>query len=268
MEAPLIGAGNMDGPILARQELGEPLDGILGYGIHREMRPNRNYLDQRRQRQLRIVPQIDQPVVIEELEQPRQRPGGRQQQPRRVAEVPNEDMVQEQENLRMIANRLHTANRYQYQSIKRIQNNYNVNPENPVFAHAAGDEIQKANFLRYFTTRKRPRHCDFSDADLIYFLRLHAFCVPRTMNLIQSLKLKAIRYMADFDFPNQTQEQVYRIIASSVAAAMIVTEEEEMMLETVRTHSCMIEKFQPFFHTGLYREGFFQRGFSRDKYLA
>lgn len=168
--------------------------------------------------------------------------------------------VAQREADRMEANRLHTPHRFKYAGVKRNVDHFNAEPDNAAYVPAPCIERTKHNFLWYFTKRRQPKYGEFADADLISFLRFHAFCVPRTPALIQTLKQRAIRFMADFDMAEHTMADIYRIVACSVAAAMIVTPEEELMRETIRSHSNMIEKYQPFFQGGQYRAGFLGYG--------
>lgn len=184
-------------------------------------------------------------VIVEEVAEPPPDPPG-------VAAL--------REAERMQANRLHTPHRFKYAGVKRRAEHFNAEPDNVAYVPAPCEERTKQNFLWYFTKRRRPKFAEFADADLVNFLRFHAFCVPRTPALIQSLKQRAIRFMADFDMANHSMADVYRIVACSVAAAMVVTPEEELVRETIRSHSNMIEKYQPFFSSGQYRAGFLGYG--------
>lgn len=181
-----------------------------------------------------------------------------------IVEEPAEEAAENQavvdERVRMDKNRAHTPNRFSYMSRKRNAEHFNADPDCPQYVHVAAEEITKHNFLWFFTKRRRPRYSDFADTDLVNYLRFHTFCVPRTPTLIQTLKLKAIRFMSDFDMGNHTMEQIYRIMATSVAAAMVITPEEELIRETISDHSNMITKYQPFFQTGQYRAGFLGYG--------
>lgn len=161
---------------------------------------------------------------------------------------------------RLEANRLHTPNRHNYRGLKRNADHFNAEPENPPFVIEHRREFTKHNFLWFFRMRRRPVYNHFADTDLVSFLRLHSFCVPRTPTLIQSLKLKAIRYMSDFDMSDYSSAEVYSIIAPSVAAALVVTDQEELVRETIRSHSNNLEKYQPFFSQGQYRNGVFGYG--------
>lgn len=68
-----------------------------------------------------------------------------------------------------------------------------------------------------------------TDADLLYELKLEAFGVPRTPLLIQQLKQKAKRFIAQWDMSLYTTEQVYQMIARSIAQAMMIDKEEERL---------------------------------------
>lgn len=215
------------------------------------------------------VPAVEQPEVVEQRNIMIRDPDN----PNRLMPVqlaaPGAVMSLEQvEAQRVRSNQLVTPNRFKYVSRKRRPEHINADPENPTYIHDPCEEETKHNFLRYFTKIKRPKYAAFADTDLISYLRMHAFCVPRTPSLIQSLKLKALRFMADFDMANHTAEQIYRIVAASVAAALVVTDEELLVRDTVRDHSAVLEKMQPFFQQGQYRQGFFERGFGKDKFLA
>lgn len=70
-----------------------------------------------------------------------------------------------------------------------------------------------------------------SDQDLIYHLKLHAFCQPRSLALVNSLKQKAIKFLFDFDMKFLTMESYYRTITQSVMAALIVDHEEKALID-------------------------------------
>ncbi|WAK79898.1 MAG: RNA polymerase [Tombusviridae sp.] len=70
-----------------------------------------------------------------------------------------------------------------------------------------------------------------SDVDLVYYLKLHAALHPRTPALYQSLKMKAIRFMADFSMELTTMRDYYRVIMSSVAEAMAIDQVENDVLD-------------------------------------
>lgn len=177
------------------------------------------------------------------------------------------DPVQQQRE-RLLANQAFIPNRFPMVSRKRNNNHINENPENPPFVFVPLEEEIDKDFLFFFTKRARPSYCEFADTDLVHHLRKFTFCVTRTPNLIQTLKLKADRYMNDFDKPNHTPEQVYRVITSSITAAMVITPEEKMMVDTIDKNSNMIQKYQPFFRGGLYRTGFLRRYFNVEKHMA
>lgn len=163
--------------------------------------------------------------------------------------------ILEKEVARRYDNKIHQPNRYRYKSIKRDPNHINADPDNPVYQREEFLEKQKINFLWFFTRKQTPKYCNFVDADLVNYLRFHCFCQPRTMALIQTLKLKAIRYMAEFDMPDHTMGEIYAIITRSVTAALLPTPEEEGLKQAIKDSSNVYEAMQPFFLKGQYQGG-------------
>lgn len=211
----------------------------------------------------RIEPQLPAPepaIIDEPVVQPVavENPGGDPEPP--AAPEPALDAIAQREADRLRANALHTPHRFKYAGVKRHAGHFNAEPDNPNYINNPCVEETKHNFLWFFTKRRRPRFAEFADTDLISFLRFHTFCVPRTPALIQSLKQRAVRFMADFDMSDYSMAEIYRITACSIAAALVVTPEEELIRETIRTHSNVIERFQPFFQSGQYRAGFLGYG--------
>lgn len=224
-------------PVVVRGEEGEPAE-VIQPEVELPGQP------------AEVDPVIEQPAVeavVAEAPQEVQAPDG---------DVVIREAVRVAELKRQLTNRQYTPNRFGYRGLKRNADHLSADPANPPYVREPNEERQKMNFLCFFNRRRRPRVSEFSDADLVNYLRMQSFCVPRTPNLIQSLKLKAIRYMSDFDMSDYSSTEIYRIMASSIAAALVVTNEEEMVRETIRDHSNMIEKYQPFFSQGQYRSGF------------
>lgn len=66
-----------------------------------------------------------------------------------------------------------------------------------------------------------------TDKDLLYFLKLQAAFLPRNESLLPMLKMKATKFMSQYDCSYLTAEQHYKIIMHAIGMAMLVDKEEE-----------------------------------------
>lgn len=117
------------------------------------------------------------------------------------------------------------------------------------------------NYLWFFTKERKYRYADFADADLVSYLRFQCFCLPRTLNLIQSLRIKCIRFFSEFDMSSYSMQQLYDIMSASIAACLLPSAAEERLVDSLKTSSLHLAKYQKFFLEGQYHApGWFSRG--------
>lgn len=83
---------------------------------------------------------------------------------------------------------------------------------------------------RLWQTRHRDAvTADRVDSDLLYHLRLYSAFQPRTLTLVNSLKMRAIRWMGDFNCVGLDSQEIYTIITNTVIEAFTIHEEERKL---------------------------------------
>lgn len=108
-------------------------------------------------------------------------------------------------------------------------------------------------FWKLLGVKEKPR-LTLADADLISYLRYQVLCQPRTINLVNSLRLKATRFLAEFDMSEFTLEQVYNMVADSIAEVLIPSPAEERMVQRLNEGHRLLSKYDTFFSKGQYRK--------------
>lgn len=98
-----------------------------------------------------------------------------------------------------------------------------------------------------------------TDDDLVYYLKLEAAFLERTPLLHVQLKMKAQRFLKEFDMSLYTQKEKYQMVLRAVASAMLIDVEEQRVM-----------KLESRFVEGELRHGhgkFFSKGPTRKTYL-
>nr|QTJ63715.1 hypothetical protein [Odonatan tombus-related virus] len=74
-----------------------------------------------------------------------------------------------------------------------------------------------------------------SDVDLVAHLKLEALFTPRTPLLLAQLRLKAKRFLADFDLSPLTAHEAYVLTAQAVGMAYDVSEVEQRVIDHLKS---------------------------------
>lgn len=74
-----------------------------------------------------------------------------------------------------------------------------------------------------------------SDSDLVAHLKLEALFTPRTPLLLAQLRLKAKRFLADFDLSALSTHETYVMVAQAIGMAYDVSEVEGRVIDHLKT---------------------------------
>lgn len=151
-------------------------------------------------------------------------------------------------------NKATIKDRYEYNGIKYVEEDLDKDPSKPVFKRRRIEKTAEVNWMKYLTKRDIPSTYEFCDADLVAYLRMYSFCEVKNVQLIRTMRTRAIRFMGEFDCKGYSMEDVYNIIGSSIAEALQPSEVEQLCMRRCQEGSNLLKRMQPFFQEGQYRE--------------
>lgn len=87
------------------------------------------------------------------------------------------------------------------------------------------------------------------DKDLLYHLRLYSAFQPRTLTLANSLKMRAIRWMGDYNCRGLGSDDIYHIVVNTVIEAFTI-DEHEMRIKARVAQDTMFKENNAYFRSG------------------
>lgn len=180
-----------------------------------------------------------------------------------IANAP--DDVARQVNVEYHLSKNALKDQYRYSGPKLVREDLNPYPKAPVFVKTQHTQDANIDWLKYLQRKQKSIAQPFCDADLVAYLRLHTFCEVKSKTLIRSMRIRAIRFMSEFDCTNYSLNDIYTIIGSSIAEALQPSEVELLCRTRCAEGSNALEDMQPFFQEGLYKKS---NWFSRGKTLG
>lgn len=131
------------------------------------------------------------------------------------------------------------------------------NAKKPLFKVQPMGTVKPRNFsqrfLEFITGRPQHRRAvthGMCDLDLTYRLKLHSALQPRTMTLANSLKMRAIRMVEEYNMKDIDTSTIYDLVMFSVAEAMVIDPSEECLRTRMQQDAERQRDMQPFLMNG------------------
>lgn len=140
-----------------------------------------------------------------------------------------------------------------------------LDPENvvkPPFTFTALNTMRPKTFtdkfIEFVTRRPGGRqaiNAGRCDLDLVYRLKMYAALQPRTMCLANSLKMRAIRMIDEYNLKDLDSAFIYDLVMYSVAEAMVIDQAELDLRKRIKQDARVQVEMQPFLTNGQVTEG-------------